>query len=81
MAASLRKRGLRVRAGAEPRDGILVAAADRAAGVDEPAAAGTRDSDAHLAVIAGTNEASDDMDHWVQALDLPIESEQETIQP
>jgi hypothetical protein len=33
-----------------------------------PPAAG-HDGDAHLAVIAGTNEASDDMDSWVQALD------------
>jgi hypothetical protein len=24
----------------------------------------------HLAVVAGTNEASDDMDNWVQALDV-----------
>ena len=27
----------------------------------------------HLAVVAGTSEASDDMDNWVQALDLPAE--------
>ena len=26
------------------------------------------DSEVHLAVVAGTSEASDDMDHWVQAL-------------
>jgi K+:H+ antiporter len=81
VATSLRKRGLRVRAGAEPRGGILVAAAGRASGGDEPAAAGDRDSDVHLAVVAGTNEASDDMDHWVQALDLPTESEQESVEP
>lgn len=28
-------------------------------------------SDAHIAVISGTNEASDDMDQWVEALDRP----------
>jgi Kef-type K+ transport system membrane component KefB len=68
IAANLRKRGLRVRTGAEPAGGILIAAADAgvADGHEPPASDG-----AHLAVVAGTNEASDDMDHWVQALDLP----------
>jgi Kef-type K+ transport system membrane component KefB len=31
--------------------------------------AGSGDVDVHIAVIAGTNEASDDMDQWVEALD------------
>jgi hypothetical protein len=26
-------------------------------------------ADIHIAVVAGTNEASDDMDQWVEALD------------
>ncbi len=47
-----------------------------------PAAAGTRsvrhdsgDVDLHVAVIAGSNEASDDMDQWVEALDGPKQLE------
>jgi K+:H+ antiporter len=73
VAASLRKRGLQVRTGNGQAGGILVtAAADR----HEPGAADDRDSDVHLAVVAGTSEASDDMDHWVQALEL-----QESRQP
>jgi Kef-type K+ transport system membrane component KefB len=85
-AASLRKRGLRVRTGSEPAGGIVVAPlASTAAALagqagnhadaeePEPAPAGGHLSDAHLAVVAGTAEASDDMDYWVQALDLPTE--------
>lgn len=81
VAASLRKRGLQARAGSGPAGGILVAAAgDR----HEPGAEDNRDSDVHLAVVAGTSEASDDMDHWVQALELPAapdSSQQESRQP
>lgn len=33
------------------------------------------DSEIHLAVVAGSNEASDDMDQWVEALDAPKERE------
>ena len=74
VAASLRKRGLRVRTGSEPIGGILVAPiAGTPAESREPAAADGRVSDVHLAVVAGTSEASDDMDNWVQALDLPAE--------
>jgi Kef-type K+ transport system membrane component KefB len=74
VAASLRKRGLRVRTGSEPTSGIVVAPVT-GTGTDGPesAAAEGRVSDAHLAVVAGTSEASDDMDYWVQALDLPTE--------
>jgi hypothetical protein len=87
VAASLRKRGLRVRTGSEPAGGIVVAplastaaapvaqASGNQAGAEEPAPgpAGGHLSDAHLAVVAGTAEASDDMDYWIQALDLPTE--------
>ncbi len=81
LAASLRKRGLQPRTGNGPASGILVAAAGDG---NEPDAAGGRDSGVHLAVVAGTSEASDDMDHWIQALELPAEhdsSEQESRQP
>ncbi len=89
VASSLRKRGLRVRAGAEPAGGILVAAAaGRDGDSHEPVTADGPDGEVHLAIVAGTNEASDDMDHWVQALDLPTEqaisqdsSQQESRQP
>ncbi len=81
VAASLRKRGLQARSGNGPPGGILVAASgDR----HEPGGAGGRDSDVHLAVVAGTTEASDDMDHWIQALELPADhdsSQQESRQP
>jgi hypothetical protein len=63
VAADLRKRGLRVSSEEGPGGGIVVAAA---AGSGPDAA--PHDGDTHLAVIAGTNEASDDMDNWVQAL-------------
>jgi Kef-type K+ transport system membrane component KefB len=59
LAASLVKRGLAARAGTSPAGAIVVAPADGVAG----------DSDVHLAVVAGTSEASDDLDQWVQALD------------
>jgi hypothetical protein len=35
----------------------------------ENADAALSDSDIHIAVVAGSNEASDDMDQWVEALD------------
>jgi K+:H+ antiporter len=87
VAASLRKRGLRVRTGSEPAGGIVVAPVASTAGVlvaetggnqadaekPEPGPAAGHLSDAHIAVVAGTAEASDDMDYWVQALDLPTE--------
>ena len=71
VAADLRKRGLPARSGTEPAGGIVVAPVSGLEQADghEPPAAGGHDSDVHLAVVAGTNEASDDMDQWVQALD------------
>ncbi len=71
VAADLRKRGLPARSGTEPADGIVVAPVSGLEQADghEPPAAGGHDSDVHLAVVAGTSEASDDMDQWVQALD------------
>jgi Kef-type K+ transport system membrane component KefB len=86
LAADLGKRGLLATAGAEPAGAIVVAAA---AGVEqrsgqEPALAWSPGDGMHLAVVAGTNEASDDMDHWIQALDLPRQEQagrqQETSQ-
>ena len=66
LAAALTKRGLRARAGAPPAGAVVVAPAgddpNRLAGAE---AAG----DVHLAVVAGSNEASDNPDHWVKALD------------
>ena len=59
LAASLVKRGLAASAGTQPAGAIVVA----------PATAEGSDADVHLAVVAGTSEASDDMDQWVQALD------------
>ena len=66
LAASLVKRGLAARAGTQPAGAIVVAPADSVTGIADSAAGS--DSDVHLAVIAGTSEASDDMDQWVQAL-------------
>jgi len=55
----------------EPAGAVVVAPLSGLEQADghEPPAAGGHDSDVHLAVVAGTNEASDDMDQWVQALD------------
>jgi Sodium/hydrogen exchanger family/Universal stress protein family len=79
LAASLVKRGLQARAGAPPAGAIVIAPADGVTGIAASAAgsagapgtasAGASDGDVHLAVVAGTKEASDDMDQWVQALD------------
>jgi hypothetical protein len=67
LVADLTKRGLAARAGAEPKGAIVIGPADAVSG--DPGAPAGRDADLHLAVTAGTNEASDDMDQWVQALD------------
>jgi hypothetical protein len=80
VAADLRKRGLTARSGTEPDGGIVVASVSGLEQADghEPPVAGTRAGEVHLvhlAVVAGTNEASDDMDHWVQALALPHHGE------
>jgi Kef-type K+ transport system membrane component KefB len=65
LAAELNRRGLAATAGS-PADGAIVVAP---AGQDGEQPARVRgDDDVHLAVVAGTLEASDDMDQWVQAL-------------
>jgi Kef-type K+ transport system membrane component KefB len=56
LAAELAKDGLVACAGPPPAGAIVVAAADSG-------------HDAHLAVLAGTREGSDDLDQWVQDLD------------
>ena len=56
LAAELAKDGLVACVGPPPAGAIVVAAADS-------------DHDAHLAVLAGTREGSDDLDQWVQDLD------------
>ncbi len=73
VAADLRKRGLPARSGTGPAGGIVVAPVSGLEQADghQPWAGDSRASDVHLAVVAGTNEASDDMDQWVQALDSP----------
>ncbi len=73
VAADLRKRGLPARSGTGPAGGIVVAPVSGLEQADghPPWAGDSRASDVHLAVVAGTNEASDDMDQWVQALDSP----------
>ncbi len=65
LAASLAKRGLAARAGAPPAGAVVVAPVGSPTGHTAES-----DSDVHLAVVAGTNEASDDVDQWVQALDV-----------
>jgi len=67
LAADLTKRGLAARAGKQPAGAIVVAPASGLVG-GEPDGPAARDTDVHLAVAAGTNEASDDMDQWVQAM-------------
>ena len=65
LAASLVKRGLTARAGTQPAGAIVVAPADGLTGIADGTARGASapgtDSDVHLAVVAGTSEASDDM--------------------
>lgn len=65
LAAALTKRGLRARAGAAPADAVVVAPAGD--DLSQLVAAGAK-GEVHLAVVAGSNEASDDPDHWVEAL-------------
>jgi hypothetical protein len=56
VAAGLARRGLAACAGPPPPGALLVAAAGSG-------------SDAHLTVVAGHKEGSDDLDQWVQTLD------------
>jgi hypothetical protein len=81
LAADLTRRGIAASTGAEPEGAVVVTAAS----VDTvPAPAGLAGHDeadgetgfradrtlgAHLAVLAGSNEFSDDLDQWVQALE------------
>ncbi len=75
LAASLVKRGLAARAGTPPAGAMVVAPGDGVTGMADTAAGSGgppgSDSDVHLAVVAGTSEASDDLDQWVRALDAP----------
>ncbi|HEX9033275.1 MAG TPA: cation:proton antiporter [Streptosporangiaceae bacterium] len=57
LASDLTRRGLAASAGTQPAGAIVVG----------PAGA-EGDGDVHLTVVAGSNEASDDPDQWVQAL-------------
>ncbi|HEX9065943.1 MAG TPA: cation:proton antiporter [Streptosporangiaceae bacterium] len=77
LAADLTRRGVTARAAEQPAGAVVVApmsalakaATALAATGAQPA--GGRPSGpaaAHLGVVAGTREASDDMDHWVPAL-------------
>ena len=62
--------GRRARLAAElTRDGIAASEGPPPAGAIIVAAAADSTEDAHLAVLAGTREASDDPDQWVQDLD------------
>jgi Kef-type K+ transport system membrane component KefB len=65
IAAELSKRGLAAVSGPPPDGAILVGAASQ--GLEPPERAGD-DFPVHLVVVAGTLEASDDMDTWVEAL-------------
>jgi hypothetical protein len=56
LVADLTKRGLAARVGEPPPGAIVVGPAED-------------DGEVHLTVVAGTKEASDDMDQWVHALD------------
>jgi hypothetical protein len=56
VAAGLARRGLAACAGPPPPGALLVAAAGSG-------------GDAHLTVVAGNKEGSDDLDQWVQTLD------------
>jgi hypothetical protein len=58
LAAELTRDGIAASDGPPPSGAIVVAAA-----------AADSSGDAHLTVRAGTREASDDLDHWVQDLD------------
>ena len=62
--------GRRARLAAElTRDGIAASDGPPPAGAIIVAAAPDSSGDAHLAVLAGTKEASNDLDQWVQDLD------------
>jgi predicted amidohydrolase len=65
LAAELTKRGVPASAAEQP-DGALVVVADTGG---EATAGGDGEGDAHLAVLGGSNEFSDDLDQWVQALE------------
>jgi Kef-type K+ transport system membrane component KefB len=56
VAADLTRRGLAACAGPAPGGALLVAAGDQGDG-------------SHLAVLAGTSEASDDLDQWIPTLE------------
>ena len=51
------------------KDGLVACAGRPPAGAIVVAAAADSGHDAHLAVLAGTREGSDDLDQWVQDLD------------
>jgi len=89
-AADLTRRGLAATAGTAPRGAIVVAPASAVAlpqadaitwldaALDWPGhdgGAARDDSQVHLLVVAGTHEASDDIDQWVAALDRRIDRE------
>jgi K+:H+ antiporter len=76
LAADLTKRGIRATAGAQPPDAIIVGP------VAETGEDGGR---VHLEVLAGSSEASDDLDQWTSALDgstrTPVLETTESRQP
>ena len=51
------------------KDGIAASDGPPPAGAVVVAAAADSSSDAHITVLAGTREGSDDLDQWVQDLD------------
>jgi len=68
--SDLVKRGLPASAGTAPYGSVVVGAADLpVANGSSLAGEDNGDIDLHIAVVAGSNEASDDMDQWVEALD------------
>ncbi len=56
--SDLIRRGVQATAGDEPTGSLVVAPTDS-----------TANGIVHIAVVSGSNEASDDMDQWVEALD------------
>jgi Kef-type K+ transport system membrane component KefB len=76
LAADLTKRGIAATAGDQPAGAVVVAPAAAAGdGAEHNGAFGP----AHLAVTAGSDEASDDLDQWTAALERP-HTTQETRQ-
>ena len=82
IAANLRKRGVRADRGAQPAGACSSLAGDlaltswrprsqRLSGRRLALTTGAASVGMPGAVVAGTNEASDDMDQWVQAAGLP----------